>query len=94
MAQHHDDLDFLGVRAIRNVLIDPVESDPVDPRPGAVWFNTTESKLKAFDGTQVIDLMAAATGDMSAAVYDPQGITADAFDLSNHTGNLDAGIFL
>lgn len=33
------------------------------------------------------------SGDMVAAIYDPRGILSDAFDLANHTGVLDGGVF-
>ena len=32
-------------------------------------------------------------GDMSTLTYDPTGVRADAFDLSNLSGNLDCGEF-
>ena len=32
-------------------------------------------------------------GDMLSAVYDPQTITADAFDAGNQTGSFDGGVF-
>lgn len=32
-------------------------------------------------------------GDMTSLVYDPSGVAANAFDLSNHTGILDGGVF-
>jgi hypothetical protein len=32
-------------------------------------------------------------GEMSAAIYDPRAIRADAFDLQHHVGVLDAGLF-
>lgn len=32
-------------------------------------------------------------GGMQAIVYDPQAVLGDAFDLTNHTGVIDAGEF-
>lgn len=36
---------------------------------------------------------AASSGDMQALIYDPRGISDDAFDLSNLTGSIDGGVF-
>ena len=33
------------------------------------------------------------TGDMLVSVYDPTGVSDDAFDLANMVGNLDGGTF-
>lgn len=33
------------------------------------------------------------SGDMQTLIYDPRGILADCFDLSNLTGNIDGGVF-
>lgn len=47
--------------------------------------------LIVYDGTnfQVIGVGGGGSGDMAAAVYDPQNINDDAFDLGNHTGVID-----
>lgn len=48
--------------------------------------------LIVYDGTnfQVIGVGGGGgSGDMTAAVYDPQNINGDAFDLGNHTGVID-----
>lgn len=35
----------------------------------------------------------AGTGDMTTLIYDPGGVSDDAFDLANMSGNLDGGVF-
>lgn len=39
------------------------------------------------------DAEVSGAGDMLQSVYDPTGVLDDAFDLANHNGILDAGVF-
>lgn len=77
--------------AILNALIDPLTADPASPAEGRLWYNSTEKRLKYFDGTTVQSIahlgdVGGGSGDMLAATYDPQNIAGDAFDRANHTG--------
>lgn len=44
-------VELTGSAAILNGVIEPVATDIVSPRPGQIWFNTTEEVYKFFDGT-------------------------------------------
>lgn len=43
----------LNGNEIRNVLVEKLASDPVSPAAARFWYNTTENKLKYYDGTAV-----------------------------------------
>jgi hypothetical protein len=60
------------------------------PDPATVGSNHL---LAVVDHEYQLMPMPAGTGDMQSLIYDPSGKTADVFDLSNHTGVLDAGEF-
>lgn len=56
----------------------------------------TESGLRSMSPLRIAEAIAALAsggGDMYTLVYDPRGISDDAFDLGNLTGNLDGGTF-
>lgn len=65
---------------------------PANPPTGYIKLFIDDSGLvKTLTSTgQVYVVGGTATGDMEASVYDPQAIEGDAFDLSVHTGNIDA----
>ncbi len=81
------DLDFLGKFSLRNVLEDPVSSDPSGlgtGDQGRVWFNSTSKKWKYWDGTAAIDVVARGnhTGTQLAS-------TISDFDSQVRTSRLD-----
>lgn len=47
----------MNQKEIKQVVVDKVATDPITPKQGQMWFNTTEKELKAFDGTVVKTLM-------------------------------------
>jgi len=47
----------------------------------------------AIGGEYVTVPFPSGSGDMQSLIYDPRGIAADAFNLSNLTGNIDGGVF-
>lgn len=49
--------------------------------------------LAVLDGAYVDVPPPDGTGDMQSLIYDPNGIAANCFDLSNFSGNLDGGVF-
>ena len=53
---------------IQNALMHPVASDPGTPSAGQLWFNSTESKLKYYDGSAVQTL--ASGGGIAELVED------------------------
>lgn len=65
---------------------------------GEIVINNFEVSLQLGDTVIEVDISlggigAPGSGDMVQAVYDPRGILSDAFDLANHTGVLDGGVF-
>jgi hypothetical protein len=71
---------------------------PVDPE--SIWefrllpLDANTGQFIRWDGEKwsAID-PPAGTGDMQKLIYDPRDISADVYDLSNFTGNLDGGVF-
>ena len=61
--------------------------------PIVVEWTAVDDPTISFTVQPASSVVAAGTGDMTAAVYDPTGVTDDAFDLANQTGVLDAGTF-
>lgn len=47
------DLDFSGVGKIVRALLNPVASDPGTPATGEIWYNTTDNRLKTYNGAAV-----------------------------------------
>lgn len=93
------DLNFVGKFAVRNVLEDPVSADPTGLGSGdasRVWFNTTSSKWKYWNGTAAIDPVARAnhTGTQVASTISDLATTVQAYSLSTFaapTGDLSIG---
>ena len=50
-----DDLD-LGKNQAKQMVIETLATDPVSPVTGQVWFNTTDSQFKGYNGTSVVIL--------------------------------------
>lgn len=46
-------IELTGSASILNAVIEPLATDPVSPRIGQIWFNTTEEVYKFNDGTTV-----------------------------------------
>lgn len=79
------DIDLLGF-ALLNALIHPVSADPAGlgvGDAGQVWFNTTSGKLKVWDGTTAIDLLARAnhTGTQTASTISDLATVVKAYRL-------------
>lgn len=47
------DLDFSGVGKIVRALMNPVATDPGTPAVGEIWYNTTDNRLKTYNGSVV-----------------------------------------
>lgn len=46
-------ITLIGTAEVRNFVAEQVATDPVSPRVGQMWFNTTEEVYKFYDGTAV-----------------------------------------
>ena len=44
------DLDFSGVGKIIRALMNPLSADPGTPATGEIWYNTTDNRLKTYNG--------------------------------------------
>lgn len=67
-------LDGLGVAELRNFLLHPLTADPTSPASWTAWTNTTEKRIKYFDGNDVKTL----------------AILSDFSDLGRYRGAWDA----
>ncbi len=48
------DLVLAGFGQLKNARIENLATDPAVPKNGQVWFNTTDSVYRGFDGVSVI----------------------------------------
>lgn len=53
-------LEFIGGGQIKASRVENLASDPVSPLAGQIWFNSTDTSLKFYDGTQTLQI---AVGD-------------------------------
>jgi len=70
--------------ANKRVLLGTASVRAIGTSAGNVVELDGSARLPAVDGSQLTGLLGG--GDMTAAVYDPQAIAADAFSRANHTG--------
>lgn len=90
-------IDLLGF-ALLNALLHPVSSDPSGlgtGDAGRVWFNTTSGKLKYWDGTAAIDMLARAnhSGTQLASTISDLAATVKAYRLDEFaTSNTDLSL--
>lgn len=78
------------------VIVTGVQGPPGPPGPLAIPdpSDLADGRMLAvLDGAYIDIPPPAGTGDMQTLIYDPRGVSADAFDLSNLTGVLDGGVF-
>jgi len=90
------DLD-LQKNQIKNIVIDNLSSVPSNPTTGLIYYNTTDNKLYAYDGSSFVDLFSASSGNTyvsSASFNTSDGVlTLTLSDASTVTVDLD-GRFL
>lgn len=48
---------------IQNFRIQSLATDPSNPNPGQIWFNSTEKKYKGYNGTEIVDFGRELSGD-------------------------------
>lgn len=60
--------------ALLNATLNPVSSDPGAPITGQVWYNTTENRLKYYDGSNTVNIVGPATADsLTNKIFDANG---------------------
>ncbi len=71
--QFYTNIDLNG-NEIKDVLIDVLAADPGAPAAGQLWMNTTDNCMRYFDGTNTIDIKAAAVdGGAFLGTHDASG---------------------
>lgn len=48
---------------IQNFRIQSLATDPLNPNPGQIWFNSTEKRYKGYNGTEIVDFGRGLSGD-------------------------------
>ena len=48
---------------IQNFRIQSLATDPSNPNPGQIWFNSTEKRYKGYNGTEIVDFGRELSGD-------------------------------
>jgi len=48
---------------IQNFRIQSLATDPLNPNPGQIWFNSTEKRYKGYNGTEIVDFGRELSGD-------------------------------
>lgn len=77
------DLNFSGVGKIVRALMNPVASDPGTPATGEIWYNTTDNRLKTYNGATVKPfayLDDVTGGAITGALWDAQSVITAAID--------------
>lgn len=77
------DLDFNGVGKLIRAIINPVSADPGTPAVGEVWYNTTDNRLKTYNGASVKPLAYlddVTGGAITGALWDAQSVITAVLD--------------
>jgi hypothetical protein len=98
-------ITLIGTAEVQNFVAQRLATDPVSPRDGQIWFNTTEATYKFFDGTEVFPFAkggdldnyllrdgtdAGMTGELVLNSNDQTGASSDRVATSK--GYVDAGL--
>lgn len=77
------DLDFGGVGKLIRALANPVSADPGTPSIGEIWYNTTDNRLKTYNGSAVKPLAYlddVTGGAITGALWDAQSVITAVVD--------------
>lgn len=77
------DLDFSGISKIVRALMNPISADPGTPATGEVWYNTTDNRLKTYNGSAVKPfayLDDVTGGAITGALWDAQSVITAVLD--------------
>lgn len=69
----------MNQKEIKQIVVDKVATDPITPKAGQIWFNTTDAELKAFDGTVTKTLMKVKVEDVVGFDAAVKAYTLDQF---------------
>lgn len=80
------DINLAG-SALLNATLNPIASDPGSPATGQVWYNTTDNRLKVYNGSETITLVGPNTSDTLT------NKTLDANGTGNSLSNVEVADF-
>jgi hypothetical protein len=80
------DINLFG-SALINATLNPIASDPGSPTTGQVWYNTTDNRLKVYNGSEIITLVGTNTSDTLT------NKTLDANGTGNSLSNVEVADF-
>ena len=74
---------------IQNFRIQSLATDPSNPNPGQIWFNSTEKRYKGYNGTEIVDFGRELSGD---DIIDLINASSEKIDDDNLSSNVNDAI--
>lgn len=77
---------------LKSAVIEQLASDPGSPVKGQLWYNTTEDKVKTYDGTKVREIGSGGAGDADTVhLIKADDIVIGDIDLTGQNADFDGG---
>lgn len=71
----------------QNFVVENLTNDPVSPKAGQFWYNSTENTYKGYNGTEIIDF-GSAKDELLAKIIESVGLTTEgAFDTTKYASS-------